>query len=102
VVRNRAKERRLHEQVCERDGERCCDCGKHTLEIHHIISRRYKGAWDIRNLLCLCPDCHRGNNDAHTHTRRLQHIKYLHERFGYDYGEMGELWQQLWHELDKD
>jgi 5-methylcytosine-specific restriction endonuclease McrA len=97
------KQRRIHEAVCERDNEICCECGTYTLECHHIVSRRYKGAWDPRNMLLLCPDCHKWKADnAHTHAKKREHIKYLRDRFGYDYSDMGDLWQQLIREIDDE
>ena len=92
----------LQRQVLERDVYTCQDCGRYTLETHHIVSRRYAGAWDVRNMITLCEHCHRGKDKgagAHTHAARLRHIAWLRERYGYDYSDMGELWQGLVREL---
>jgi 5-methylcytosine-specific restriction endonuclease McrA len=44
---------------------RCQRCGKkENLQTAHIFGRTYHNTrWDLENLLCLCPDCHR--NFAH-------------------------------------
>ena len=97
------KQRDMWELVKERDNGMCCECPAPADEVHHIVSRRYEGGWDPRNMISLCVDCHKRKNKgagAHTHAKRLEHIKYLRDRFGYDYSDMGDRWQELIREID--
>jgi len=92
------KHQKLIREVLDRDGEMCADCGQWATEVHHIISRRFKGAWDVRNMITLCHWCHQLKNKgagADTHAKRIEHIRWLAERYGYDYSDMGEKWQEL-------
>lgn len=94
----KAAYRRLHEQVLERDNHRCQDCGTHADTVHHIISRRYIGAWDERNMITLCMWCHQGKDQqsgAHTRDARKHHLQYLRDTYGYSYDDMGELWNVI-------
>ena len=85
------KHNRLRAEVIERDG--CCmECGAPGEEVHHIISRRYDDAWDVRNMIFLCKACHAV---AGNHWVKVRHIRLLTRRYGYDYENMGELWQAL-------
>ena len=93
-----AAQKRLHRATLERDGYACQDCGGYADTVHHIVSRRYEGAWDIRNMITLCPWDHQGKNKqagAHTREARIRHLALLIERHGYDYSDKGELWQGL-------
>jgi len=96
-----AKQRReLKLAVLERDGYRCCDCGRTTGEVHHIISRGRKHAWRIENMITLCPMCHRegpGHTGAHTHEARKRHLTYLRKKYGYKYTRA--LWLQALEEI---
>lgn len=60
-----------HEIYCEL-------CGSNqSINIHHIISRRYKGTDEINNLIALCQEkCHRWIHDNNTPENRqlLQEI----------------------------
>ncbi len=83
--------RELQLAVLERDHYLCQNCGKYTTETHHIVSRGRKGAWNITNMLCLCPDCHRGKNKgggAHSKASRAHHLRLLRDKHGYEYNEM--------------
>lgn len=78
----------LRRWVLERDHYRCVDCGAPTCSVHHIISRRYEGAWDESNMVTLCYACHLegpGKVGAHTHQARKRHLTYLRDRYGYEY-----------------
>jgi len=44
--------------VIDRDNGICQECGAPGAEVHHIISRRYDGAWRMKNMLVLCRECH--------------------------------------------
>ena len=86
--------------VLERDNWQCQVCGRHSAETHHIIGRRNKGAWCIANLITLCPDHHRGNDNAHTHERRKRDLNRLRDKYGYDYTGKGRLWAEALEEHD--
>lgn len=82
------------ESIIERDGGLCQDCGKPFDDVHHITGRWHKLAWDIRNLICLCRDCHELRDKqagAHTTEGRRRHIALLADKYGYDYPE--ECWR---------
>lgn len=56
--------RRLRKETLKRAGGRCEMCGVpldlHTMQIHHVIPLSMGGqAYDLRNIQCLCNDCHR-------------------------------------------
>ena len=57
---NRRRWAIVREQVRQRDGYRCQDCGKAGfLEVDHIIPLGEGGAYyDPNNLQCLCRPCH--------------------------------------------
>lgn len=46
-------------EVCERDGGRCILCGASGLPNAHFIPRARGGLGIPRNIVTLCPDCHR-------------------------------------------
>jgi 5-methylcytosine-specific restriction endonuclease McrA len=49
----------LRNQVLDRDGWRCQDCGSaRMLEVHHVKSRSKLGHDASDNLITLCVDCH--------------------------------------------
>ncbi len=51
--------RRLHQQVLERDGWRCQQCGNlGNLHVHHITFRSQLGQDAEHNLITLCAKCH--------------------------------------------
>ena len=55
-----AEYKALKNQVLERDGWRCQDCGSaQMLEVHHINPRSKLGHDASENLIALCVDCHR-------------------------------------------
>lgn len=84
------------EAVIERDDSRCVECGSPEYEVHHLCPRasfgkkRQADCWAVKNMLLLCPTCHRlGNKQAgaHTHEARVIHLAMLAERYGYEYNE---------------
>jgi 5-methylcytosine-specific restriction endonuclease McrA len=49
----------LRNEVLERDGWRCQDCGAMTnLQVHHIRPRSRLGGDVAQNLITLCASCH--------------------------------------------
>ena len=82
--------------VIERDPV-CRDCGSgENLEVHHIVplssfgKNRKALAWQPKNLIRLCADCHRLKDrqaGSHTHAARVRHLAMLAELFGYEYDE---------------
>ena len=83
----------VYRNVLERDNRRCQDqdCGRGMyVEIHHVVARSHGGETEEKNLICLCPHCHRGKDKgagAHTHEARKRHLNYLREKYGYKYTE---------------
>ena len=56
----------LRNQVLERDGWRCQNCGgANNLQVHHIEPRSQLGHDTCENLVALCAKCHES-----LHTRR--------------------------------
>ena len=82
-----AAQKRIWDEVVERDDGICLDCGKQACEVHHVIPRQRPWAWRVENMLCLCEDCHKGDRNAHTHVRRVGHLRLLAELYGYDYSD---------------
>lgn len=84
------------EKALERDHYTCLECGATSDTIHHIVSRRYDGAEDVRNLACLCARCHLyENGGAHRHSKKVEHIALLKRLYAYDYTDLGGLWVGL-------
>lgn len=60
--------RRVRQQVLERDGYRCQNCGyerhwfrpwdRRTLDVHHIVPLSRGGTNRVSNLTTLCRHCH--------------------------------------------
>ena len=49
----------LHNQVLERDGWRCQECGSlKNLQVHHLQPRSRLGDDTMTNLITLCSRCH--------------------------------------------
>jgi 5-methylcytosine-specific restriction endonuclease McrA len=49
----------VRNQVLERDGWRCQDCGAmRDLQVHHMKSRSQLGGDVTQNLITLCASCH--------------------------------------------
>ena len=49
----------LKNQILERDGWRCQDCGSfENLQVHHLKPRSRLGSDTMRNLITLCALCH--------------------------------------------
>ena len=51
---------RLRLRILERDGYRCCKCGRASrLEVDHVVRMHAGGhMWDPKNLQALCRGCH--------------------------------------------
>jgi len=77
----------------------CVDCGARGTEIHHIVHRRFRaGREDIRNLVLLCPACHR---KANSYATKARHLHYLQDKYEYDYESLGEPWLGLLREANE-
>lgn len=52
---------RTVQKIIKRAGVKCaiCNWDKTTLDIHHIHGRKIEDANNHKNLVCLCPNCHR-------------------------------------------
>lgn len=77
---------KIRPSIIQRDEGRCLLCGGPYQEIHHITYRSSCGGHTLKNLCCLCWNCHR--NVAHgiyakDVKKLLQQI--LQERYGYEY-----------------
>ena len=49
----------LYQQVLQRDGWRCQQCGSRTnLQVHHIQPRSQSGDDAEENLITVCSECH--------------------------------------------
>jgi 5-methylcytosine-specific restriction endonuclease McrA len=52
--------KKLHQQILERDGWRCQNCGsRQNLHVHHKHFRSRQGNDTESNLITLCASCHR-------------------------------------------
>lgn len=61
LIRGTARWQRTREAALRRDGRRCTVCGAsgQRLEVHHVQPIAAGGAaYDLRNLVTLCPSCH--------------------------------------------
>ena len=78
--------------VKERDQRMCIRCGKPADDIAHIVprwrigKRNYEEKHALKNLCCLCRDCHKA---THTFNGRKELLNILRERHGYDYSTGG-------------
>ena len=81
----------VRREVIERDKGACVDCKHAADHIHHVIPRSMLPGRLIekrdhpRNLACLCWRCH---SKAATKEARARHLRYLRERWGYEYSDM--------------
>lgn len=67
---------RTRKWAYERDNGQCVLCGAPASEVHHIVFRSQMGLSNLKNLACLCRDCH---NKAHgVDAKEIQEI--LQER----------------------
>jgi 5-methylcytosine-specific restriction endonuclease McrA len=60
LIRSTAKWQRTRTAVLRRDGDSCTSCSaRGKLEVHHVQPSADGGeAFDLRNLVTLCPRCH--------------------------------------------
>jgi len=77
-----AAQRRLWFLVRERDDDTCQHCGQPGSEVHHIVSRRYKGTWALPNMLCLCRSCHKAASGVRARGILLSDLR---AKYGYTY-----------------
>ena len=63
---------RTRKWAYERDKGLCVLCGAMASEVHHIVFRSQMGLSNLKNLACLCRDCH---NKAHgEHAKEIREI----------------------------
>lgn len=63
---------RTRKWAYERDNGQCVLCGAPASEVHHIVFRSQMGLSNLKNLACLCRDCH---NKAHgEHAKEIREI----------------------------
>lgn len=63
---------RTRKWAYERDNGQCVLCGAPASEVHHIVFRSQMGLSNLKNLACLCRDCH---NKAHgEHAEEIREI----------------------------
>ena len=89
-------QKKIHDQVLDRDGSLCVDCNSWTSEVHHIVPRslyrkgsKAKLCWRLENMATLCPKCHQGA--ANTGARH-NHVCLLAEQYNYRYTEWPWTW----------
>jgi hypothetical protein len=91
-------EKRLHyqavcEQVDERDGGHCLECGTfYSIEHHHCKLRSQGGKDDIENIVTLCTWCHKYAPNAPHQSRagRLKWQQWAREHYPEYWGEVRE------------
>jgi len=82
-------ERQTKAATLQRD-KRCVLCRALPVQVHEIIPRSHFGVksmercFDIKNRICLCPNCHQ---DAANPESRRKLLAYLEQTFWYDYSE---------------
>ena len=80
----------IHDEIVERDGEACVDCGKAGGLVHHVApksmlpGKRKPERDQPKNLVVLCVLC---DKMAHTKAARKRHLTLLREKHGYPYDE---------------
>ncbi len=66
-MRRKPLNKHLRVQVLNRDGYKCCMCGRSqkevSLEVDHIVPASQGGTDDLGNLATLCHDCNIGKSD---------------------------------------
>ena len=83
--------RKLQLAVLERDDELCQNCGRKTLNTHHVAPLGWFGknnkeeAWQMKNMIACCPLCH--IPWAHTKAARKADLEHLEGLHGYRYPE---------------
>ncbi len=67
ITKRKAISRKIRFLIMERDGFRCCTCGKNAketkLEVDHKIPVAKGGTDSLDNMWTLCFDCNRGKSD---------------------------------------
>lgn len=67
-------------QAYERDNGLCVICGSVANQCHHIIFRSQGGLSNLRNLACLCTDCHYHAHGVFAKEIRRNLLKEVEER----------------------
>ena len=63
---------RTRKWAYERDNGQCVLCGAPASEVHHIVFRSQMGLSNLKNLVCLCRDCH--NKEHGEHAKEIRKI----------------------------
>ena len=81
----------IWQEVIDRDEGLCIYCGRQGCQVHHVIARsalpgkaNLRKLWQLKNMCCVCLDC---NQDAHTVKMRVEALRILQKRHGYDYSD---------------
>lgn len=75
---------RTIQKILKRIGASCARCGwnEATCDIHHIAGRKINDPHNHKNLIILCPNCHRL---AHCNKIDVSQYKTIHDMFGEDW-----------------
>lgn len=69
--------RKKREEVFERYGKQCVECGKtNNIQVHHLVYRKGRHIWeyDVDELIPLCKECHQ---KIHNDKNHKFHEKYI-------------------------
>lgn len=69
-------------QAYERDNGLCVICGSVATQCHHIVFRSQGGLSDLKNLACLCTDCHYHAHGVFAKEIRKNLLKEVEKRTG--------------------
>jgi len=77
--------KRAYKAVKARDKGICAVCNRKAWDVAHILPRRFVSLKaDIRNLVCLCRDCHVSHESL---SGRKSLLELMQRRWGYEYPE---------------
>jgi len=83
-----AEQARIWRAVIMRDGGCSVRSGLPGNQVHHIISRGRKGAWDERNMLVLTMEEHLYDPMNSSDLYRYRDLCTLRARYGYEYPDV--------------
>lgn len=67
-------------QAYERDNGLCVICGSMATQCHHIVFRSQGGLSGLKNLACLCTDCHHQAHSVFAKEIRKNLLKEVEKR----------------------